>query len=210
MTPNAVATGAGVGSVGTAGTPDGGAFDVALDDLETLCLLGSGVSGVVQKVRHRPTGTVLALKSVQMNVEETTRKQIIQELRTLYSTFCRQIVGCRGAFYSDGKVSIVLEHMDAGSLADLASVGPAPERVLARIARQVLLGLRHLHKELGVLHRDIKPSNLLVSTCGEVKISGACVDGARVRERGGGGGGGGGGEGADAALRAMARAPSGA
>ena len=156
--------------VGAGALGDGGCFDVALDDLEILSLLGTGVSGVVHKVRHRPTGTILALKKVQMNVEEQARKQIIQELRTLHSTFCLHIVGCRGAFYGDGAVSIVLEHMDAGSLAALAQAGPVPERVLASVAKQVLLGLRHLHGEHKVIHRDIKPSNLLVSTRGEVKV----------------------------------------
>jgi len=45
-------------------------FNVALDDLEQIGVLGCGSSGVVRKVKHKHTGDVLALKVIQLNVED--------------------------------------------------------------------------------------------------------------------------------------------
>lgn len=46
-----------------------------------------------------------------------------------------------------------------------------PGRYLPELARQVLLGLSHLHDAARICHRDIKPSNLLLSSSGQLKIS---------------------------------------
>lgn len=37
-------------------------FDVEADDLETLCILGRGAYGVVDKMRHKQSGTIMAVK----------------------------------------------------------------------------------------------------------------------------------------------------
>jgi serine/threonine protein kinase len=61
--------------------------------------------------------------------------------------------------------------MSRGSLQDIIEAkGPLSEEVLASVAKQVLLGLHHLHAAHTV-HRDIKPANILVSLRGQVKIT---------------------------------------
>lgn len=76
-----------------------------------------------------------------------------------------------GAFYREGSITIALEYMDGGSLANvLAQVGPVPERVLANMAFQILWGLAYLKHDKRV-HRDLKPSNLLINSRGEVKVT---------------------------------------
>ena len=47
----------------------GASFDMALEDLHVIDVVGQGGSGVVQRVTHRPTGRILARKIVQMNVQ---------------------------------------------------------------------------------------------------------------------------------------------
>lgn len=37
-------------------------FEVEADDLETLGLLGQGAYGIVEKMKHRVTGTIMAVK----------------------------------------------------------------------------------------------------------------------------------------------------
>jgi mitogen-activated protein kinase kinase 3 len=92
-----------------------------------------------------------------------------------------------GSFYREGSITIALEFMDGGSLANVMDqVGPIPEDVLASIAFQVcycscwlvlirdsvlqiLWGLAYLYHEKRV-HRDIKPSNLLINSEGQVKV----------------------------------------
>jgi hypothetical protein len=154
-------------------------FDVTLEELVLVGTCGKGAGGFVQKAVHAPTGKMLAVKIVQMNVQSEVRKNILAELRALHGTeSCPFIVKYRGAFFGDGSVSIVLEYMDGGSLSDVTrALGYIPENTLRVAAKQILLGLRYLHVDKKIVHRDIKPSNLLVNTHGEVKISDFGVSG---------------------------------
>jgi serine/threonine protein kinase len=47
---------------------------------------------------------------------------------------------------------------------------PLPERILAIVAEQVLMGIHDMHQR-GHVHRDIKPENILVNASGIVKLS---------------------------------------
>lgn len=153
-------------------------FNVAIDDLEQIGVLGCGSSGVVRKVRHKHTGDILALKVIQLNVEDQVRKQINQELRALYEASSKYVIKYHQAFYDSGAITILMEYMDGGSLLQvLMEQGKIEEKYLAEISRQVLKGLLYLHKERRILHRDIKPSNLLVNQQGEVKITDFGVSG---------------------------------
>ncbi|GLJ43957.1 hypothetical protein SUGI_0916370 [Cryptomeria japonica] len=145
---------------------------ITLADLETVKVIGKGSGGVVQLVQHKWTGKVFALKAIQMNIQETVRKQIVQELKINQASQCPYVVVCHDAFYNNGFISIVLEYMDAGSLADvIKQVKTFAEPYLAVICKQVLKGLIYLHHDRHIIHRDIKPSNLLVNHKGEVKIT---------------------------------------
>ncbi|KAL2928981.1 Mitogen-activated protein kinase kinase 6 [Bienertia sinuspersici] len=139
-------------------------FQVTLEDLETVKVIGKGSGGVVQLVRHKWI--------IQMNIQEEIRKQIVQELKINQSSQCPHIVICYHSFYHNGAFSLVLEYMDRGSLADvIKQVNTILEPYLAVVCKQVLQGLVYLHNERHVIHRDIKPSNLLVNHKGEVKIT---------------------------------------
>lgn len=43
-------------------TIDDKTFVVEADDLETLCVLGRGAYGIVDKMRHKQSGTIMAVK----------------------------------------------------------------------------------------------------------------------------------------------------
>lgn len=43
-------------------------FEVAADDLEKISNLGAGAFGIVEKMRHRQTGTVMAVKRITVTV----------------------------------------------------------------------------------------------------------------------------------------------
>lgn len=144
----------------------------SMEDLETIKVIGKGSGGVVQLVQHKWTGTLFALKGIQMNIQETVRKQIVQELKINQSSQCPHVVVCYHSFYHNGIISLVLEYMDRGSLVDIVKqVKTILEPYLAVLCKQVLQGLVYLHHERHVIHRDIKPSNLLVNHKGEVKIT---------------------------------------
>lgn len=49
-------------------------FEVAADDLEKISDLGSGAYGIVEKMRHRQTSTVMAVKRITATVN--TQEQV--------------------------------------------------------------------------------------------------------------------------------------
>uniref|UniRef100_A0A453N2K0 mitogen-activated protein kinase kinase n=1 Tax=Aegilops tauschii subsp. strangulata TaxID=200361 RepID=A0A453N2K0_AEGTS len=145
---------------------------LSIHDLEAIKVIGKGSSGTVQLVRQKWTGQFFALKVIQLNIQESIRKQLAQELKLSLSTQCQYVVTCYQCFYVNGVISIALEYMDGGSLADfLMTARTVPEAYLAAICKQVLKGLMYLHHEKRVIHRDLKPSNILINHRGEVKIS---------------------------------------
>ncbi|KAI4344550.1 hypothetical protein L6164_011764 [Bauhinia variegata] len=145
---------------------------LSLADIDVIKVVGKGNGGVVQLVQHKWTNQFFALKEIQMNIDESVRKQIAQELKINQSVQCPYVVICYHSFYHNGVISIVLEYMDGGSLADfLKNVKTIPEAYLAAICKQVLNGLMYLHRDRHIIHRDLKPSNLLINHRGEVKIT---------------------------------------
>eukprot|EP01102_Stenamoeba_stenopodia_P016845 TRINITY_DN5934_c0_g1_i2.p1 TRINITY_DN5934_c0_g1~~TRINITY_DN5934_c0_g1_i2.p1 ORF type:complete len:330 (-),score=79.54 TRINITY_DN5934_c0_g1_i2:39-1028(-) len=163
--------------IGDAAKPPESKF--RLDDFQDLGVnLGQGSSGYVKKYLHKPSGKEMAIKIMQLDVNEEVRRKILMELRTLHLSSHESIVEFYDAFYSDGSIFLALEYMDCGNLADvLKQVGKIPENVLGKITDQLLRGIEYIHKELHVVHRDIKPSNLLLNSKGEVKITDFGVSG---------------------------------
>ncbi|KAH1055254.1 hypothetical protein J1N35_033319 [Gossypium stocksii] len=130
---------------------------LSLEDIDAIKVIGKGNGGIVQLVQHKWTGQFFALKVIQMNIEESYRKQIAKELKINQPSQCPYVVGC---------------YMDGGSLAYfLKKVKSIPEPYLAVICKQVLKGLIYLRHERHIIHRDLKPSNLLINHRGEVKIT---------------------------------------
>jgi mitogen-activated protein kinase kinase 1 len=144
---------------------------LSLKDIELGKKIGSGASAIVNLGVHRPTGLVLAVKSINAYDTEK-RRQLMKDIKALENSECAFLVKYYGAYYDEGSCRLVLEFMDAGSLADLIKKNPiVPEGVIALIAQQVLMGLMYLHRVKRQMHRDIKPENVLVNSAGAVKLS---------------------------------------
>lgn len=145
-------------------------FRLLYDELQIGDIIGRGGSSIVLHGLHGPTSTPLALKVINM-FDKSKRDQLICEIQTLYNAECPSLISFYGAFYREGAITIALEFMDGGSLANvLSQLGPIPEDVLAHIAYQILWGLAYLKHEKRV-HRDVKPSNILINSKGEVKVT---------------------------------------
>ncbi|GAA4872262.1 serine/threonine-protein kinase [Actinomycetospora straminea] len=71
----------------------------------------------------------------------------------------------------DGEVCLVMEYVDAPSLADLLDRdGPLPAERVAGIGAQIAEGLAAMHRT-GVVHRDIKPANVMIGPDDAVTVT---------------------------------------
>ncbi|XP_030281503.1 dual specificity mitogen-activated protein kinase kinase 1 [Sparus aurata] len=151
------------------------------DDFEKICELGAGNGGVVFKVSHRPSGLIMARKLIHLEIKPAIRNQIIRELQVLHECNSPYIVGFYGAFYSDGEISICMEHMDGGSLdQSLKKAGKIPEQILGKVSIAVIKGLSYLREKHKIMHRDVKPSNILVNSRCEIKLCDFGVSGQLI------------------------------
>ncbi|XP_054095364.1 dual specificity mitogen-activated protein kinase kinase 5 isoform X14 [Callithrix jacchus] len=153
-------------------------------DIRYRDTLGHGNGGTVYKAYHVPSGKILAVKVILLDITLELQKQIMSELEILYKCDSSYIIGFYGAFFVENRISICTEFMDGicclistyVHLRRMYSVGGSldvyrkiPEHVLGRIAVAVVKGLTYLWS-LKILHRDVKPSNMLVNTRGQVKL----------------------------------------
>ncbi|XP_049273028.1 dual specificity mitogen-activated protein kinase kinase 7 [Rhipicephalus sanguineus] len=166
---------------------------VEMADLEKLCDLGSGTCGHVVKMRHRPTGKVLAVKQMRRSGNREENKRITMDLEAiLRCRDCPHIVQCLGYLITEGEVWICMELMETCLDKLLKRLRPhaLPEDILGKTALGVLRALHYLKESHDLIHRDVKPSNVLLDRQGRVRlcdfgISGRLVDSkARTRSAG--------------------------
>uniref|UniRef100_A0A6A7G9Q8 mitogen-activated protein kinase kinase n=1 Tax=Hirondellea gigas TaxID=1518452 RepID=A0A6A7G9Q8_9CRUS len=145
----------------------------SLSEIQVLERIGTGSSGYVTKAVHIPTRMIVALKVVRPNKQATNHGQsLMMELQTLQRCTHPNIVSFYGAFFENGRVSILMDFMDHGTMKDMLQDSlPFPECHISAIINQVLKGLQYLHIDKKVIHRDLKPSNILFSSDGRVKLT---------------------------------------
>eukprot|EP01086_Lenisia_limosa_P006153 TRINITY_DN24794_c0_g1_i1.p1 TRINITY_DN24794_c0_g1~~TRINITY_DN24794_c0_g1_i1.p1 ORF type:complete len:321 (+),score=54.77 TRINITY_DN24794_c0_g1_i1:49-1011(+) len=141
-------------------------------DLVVIQRLGQGSQGYVELVKHRGTGILFAKKVVRTGLNNVAFEAVQTEHASLVNCSCLYIVALYSAFAEDQCYTFMLEYMDGGTLADIIkNKGALPEKVIARILKDALRGLKEIHKAK-IIHRDIKPSNILLSaSSGIVKIA---------------------------------------
>ncbi|CAN1297792.1 Mitogen-activated protein kinase kinase 7 [Linum perenne] len=138
-------------------------------ELEKLQVIGQGNGGTVFKVRHIPTNRIYALKKTHLAGAGAGQEQELNIHRLTSSS--PRVVNFLGSFQNDDAVSILMEYMDGGSLADFAKNRRLSEAAISDVARQVLEGFDYLHSN-NIVHRDVKPANFLVNgETKEVKIA---------------------------------------
>jgi len=143
-------------------------------DYELGNLVGSGSFGQVYQCWDTHTGREFAVKKFKKKF--ATRKQAydMREVRVLLKfdyfhkngQHCPYVMRAERLEYDNKRLFIVFERMDM-NLSDYIKkkrhLSPNDRADINTIMKQITIGLKYLHEDLGVMHRDLKPENIMIN-----------------------------------------------
>jgi serine/threonine protein kinase len=134
-------------------------------------LLGAGGMGEVYRARDSRLKRDVALKVLpETFAQDPDRLARFQREAELLATSSHpNIAAIYGFEESNGGRALVLELVDAVTLADRIVSGRLPIDEAIRIALQLTEALDAAH-ERGIVHRDLKPANIKLTAAGVVKV----------------------------------------
>ncbi|GLY69360.1 serine/threonine-protein kinase [Amycolatopsis taiwanensis] len=136
--------------------------------------LGRGGMGVVWRGEDTLIGRQVAIKEIRPpeGVEDSTfSERVMREVRNGGRINDPAVVTVYDVVSENGSTYIVMELVEAPTLAELVRAhGPLSPVQAATIGRQVLSALHAAHQS-GIVHRDVKPGNIMVSPTGRVKLT---------------------------------------
>ena len=159
-------------SQSSAGVPDIGRFDLA--DCKQLAVLGEGAFGLVSLIRHKPTGGLFALKTMQkqriQDLKQT--RNVLSEKRVL--TMCKGhpfVLQLAGTSQDANCLYMALEFLQGGDLFGLMTrLGGRTDADGARFyVGGVSLVLEFLHAR-HIAWRDLKPENIVIDAEGYPRV----------------------------------------
>ncbi|CAN4110754.1 unnamed protein product [Withania somnifera] len=137
-------------------------------------VIGSGSFGSIRLAMDKATGGLFVLKTADSEAGVKCLENEVEILENLDSPHIVKFIGKDLSFEVNGKrkLSLFLEYMTGGSLADIAEKfgGSLDEEVICLYTKGILQGLRYLH-ENGIVHCDLKCKNILLGTSGEIKLA---------------------------------------
>ncbi|GAA6056236.1 hypothetical protein JCM3770_002101 [Rhodotorula araucariae] len=135
-------------------------------------LVGKGAYGGVYKGVHNDTGTVVALKVIDLDTPDDDISEIQREvalLSELRDAARHNITLYHGSYLHGHELWIAMDFASGGSIRTLMKTGPIEEKYAALITREVLVALAFLHRQ-GIIHRDVKAANVLLTQTGKILL----------------------------------------
>jgi len=134
--------------------------------------LGHGGMGTVYRARREADGDVVVVKFLApLYVHNAAwRARFLREAVSARRVDDPRVVRVSAVEVEGDQPHIVMEHVAGQDLEErLAAEGPLPPDEVARLGRDLALGLAAAHAQ-GVIHRDVKPGNARLTPDGAVKI----------------------------------------
>jgi len=139
-------------------------FENVYDKYKFLTLLGEGTFGTVEKVIHKKTNIVRALKKINKRNQITTEREILNEIDILKKLDHPNIVKIFEVYNTKENYYLVTEVCKEGELFDfITKFGAFKESQAAYILYQLLSAVYFCHASK-ILHRDLKPENILIES----------------------------------------------
>jgi len=158
------------GDRATPGTTVGGRYDLRVP-------IGNGGMGTVWRATDTLLRREVAVKEVILpptmprNEQDALCERTMREARAAAALSHPSVVQVYDVVTDGGRPWIVMELLDARSLADMViDDGPLSQRQVAKIGIAMLGALEVAHAA-GVLHRDVKPANVLICADGRCVLT---------------------------------------
>ena len=127
-------------------------------------VMAAGSMGSVYKAERVPVGKLVAVKFLHASYASDSEFQarFDRETRVMSKLNHPNCVSVVDFGVWEGEPYLVMDFVDGVTLRSVIDKGPVePTRALS-IARQILSGLAHAHKQ-EIFHRDVKPANIMIS-----------------------------------------------
>ena len=147
---------------------------ISLDDFIRLDVIGEGGYGKVFLVKKKDTGRLYALKKVKKKLFNNILrlKDAINEKNIMIESSHPFIVKLYFTFQDKKNLYYAMEYVEGGVLFRyIREQGRLSENVTKFYVAQVILALKYLHEERGIIYRDLKPENILLDNMGYAKLS---------------------------------------
>ena len=130
-----------------------------LNEYDILEHLGAGAFGVVQKVRHKASKQIRAMKTIKKNT--IYEEKNLKEIENLMLLDHPNILKLYEYYYDKKNLYIITDFCEGGELFDKIKDrnGYFSERDAATIIKAVLQAIAYCHS-IGLGHRDLKPENI--------------------------------------------------
>ncbi|XP_006859789.1 PREDICTED: phosphorylase b kinase gamma catalytic chain, skeletal muscle/heart isoform isoform X3 [Chrysochloris asiatica] len=134
-------------------------------------ILGRGVSSVVRRCIHKPTGQEYAVKIIDITGGGNISSEEVQELRKATLKEVDILQKLKDTYETNTFFFLVFDLMRQGELFDyLTEKVTLSEKETRKIMRALLEVICALHK-LNIVHRDLKPENILLDDDRNIKLT---------------------------------------
>src|SRR5215510_7316728 len=142
-----------------------------LGPYEVTALLGVGGMGEVYRATDTDLKRQVAIKVLPASVAADTERlaRFQREAEILAALNHPNIAAIYGLERTGATTALVMELIDAPTLADCIAQGALPVDESLPIAKQIAEALEAAH-ERGIIHRDLKPANIKVRADGVAKV----------------------------------------
>ncbi|CDP02938.1 unnamed protein product [Coffea canephora] len=135
--------------------PPPGVPTIYLADYEYDTRLGWGSIGYVDRVRHKPTGRLYALKAVRIHDHQRCQNRVREYMALAPTLEYRSIVKCHGVQTERGYSRLLYDLMTS----PLSGFQTHDMEILSHIADNILFGLQYLRKK-NIVFKFLSPSNI--------------------------------------------------
>jgi len=127
-------------------------------------VMAAGSMGSVYKAERIPVGKLVAVKFLHAGFAQDAEFQarFERETRVMSKLNHPNCVSVLDFGVWENSPYLVMDYVDGVTLRSVMDKGPLPPNQALQMARQVLSGLAHAHKQ-EIFHRDVKPANIMIS-----------------------------------------------